>query len=335
MCPVDDFTLFDSTTAEPVVGTYMWPMRVFGPDTRKMIEEVKAELKEDRVHPKSLEPRSLTKIIRTIAIGSHEIFITQQGGLFARPSEELAGPYADSEPFQKKFQEKMEFQENLSGAFNRLLCELALLGVVSDPVSPVHISGGLMGEGYALVTVGGGSYLERTVAPTLAQRSGEWQLWTRYDEALLDRAAAQTCTGRLIDISPSVPTLIVGAYSLFARRLLSEALIDGWIVTEQLIDHLWQRHISPVKDKARRERLEDDRSYPASIRVEMLLTAGVIDGQMAEATQVARQHRNRLAHRAKISLQATTECLDAMRGMVEFICGEKVAPPPRSFFIGW
>jgi hypothetical protein len=52
-------------------------------------------------------------------------------------------------------------------SFNKIICELALLDVISEPASPLHISHGNLLEGHALITVGRGGYVvfERTVGP--------------------------------------------------------------------------------------------------------------------------------------------------------------------------
>lgn len=128
--------------------------------------------------------------------------------------------------------EQMTFEETATNAFNHFLCELALDGMWSEPVSPVHISfGQLIDDRFAVVTVSSGAagvnYLERTLGPVHALLTPEWLSWTMHPESVLDGPIQLSRADALHGISPTLPTLVCGAYSAASRRLLAECVIVG------------------------------------------------------------------------------------------------------------
>lgn len=95
--------------------------------------------------------------------------------------------------------------------------------------------------------------------------------------------------------------LLKGATGL-ARRDWGSALANLWIVIEQLLEGLWTREIvEPTcaldSSKVRKEQLNDNRSWTAATRIEMLYQRGVFDLGTLKALSKARKARNDLAHR--------------------------------------
>ena len=144
---------------------------------------------------------------------------------------------------------------------------------------------------------------------------------------MLDLAIQQDCSNRLSNRSATMPRLVAGAYYMYSRGELAEALIDSWIVVEQVIDSLWQAHVASVEGKARKDRLSDTRNYTASVRAEVLFSVGKIAPDLYELIDGARKHRNALAHRATITMSAADASLGAMKAAVELACGKTVEPP--------
>jgi hypothetical protein len=62
--------------------------------------------------------------------------------------------------------------------------------------------------------------------------------------------------------------------------------------------------------------LNDARTYVASVRAEVLLTAGVLDQSTYEMTQKARKVRNDMAHRVEMDQAAAEACVTAMLAML-------------------
>ena len=319
MSELDKF--YNSTFAgERVIGTYLYPYRIF-----------------DRVDWS--DPYSATAIVARINLESDEILVTCTGGLFIQPPAHLSDllTNAITEP-GKDLQAKLAFEEKTADVFNRIICELALNGIVSEPTTPVHISRGEMIDEHILITSASGGremYLERTLTPSLQLHLGTWRTNQLCSFEVVNAAIGQECTSRLNQISSSLPTLVAGAYFMFSRRQLSEALVDGWIVIEQIIVGLWTNYTSSIIAKSRRERLLDSRTYSVGVRIETLYTIDVISEPLYTALNAARKHRNELAHRAKINLAMATEVLDAMKQTIEFFCKASIAMPLANVGVNW
>lgn len=311
----------DPSEGERVIGTYIYPVRLFG-------------------SPDFADASSATVVIRTITIGLHDILVTRMGGLFVRPPGTLSDCRGPSGPHRSRVDTaaKLQYEEDVAGAFNRIICELALLGTVSEPASPVHIAHGQLVDGHAVVGSAPGGrevYLERTLGPYLTLLADHLRFWFVHPEDVLDQAAVQARTTVLASISDSLPALVPGAYYYLSRRQPAEAVMDSWIVTEQILDYLWQTYVSALLDHDRRERLSDSRTYTASVRTEVLHMAGVIDTSLYNAIHKARKHRNDLAHRAKITLSAAIDCLTTMKAAIEFVCNTSVAEPDVGTSVNW
>jgi hypothetical protein len=213
------------------------------------------------------------------------------------------------------------------------------MGIVSEPATPVHISHGKLIDNHALITSAGGGreiYLERTMTPSSHLRQGEWLMYPIHDAITAKKAGELECTKTLAVIKEDLPTLIAGAYSLFSRRLLSEALIDSWFVCERIIHYLWEHYLSAFSDKARINRLNDPRTYSAAVRTEILHSVGIIPLPLYDELNKARGHRNDLAHgKKKATLLASRTCLNAMKLCIEFVCEKKVGSPQVSNGVNW
>lgn len=293
-----------------VIGTYLYPYRLLS-------------------EPDWNDPYTATAVIATTNVDSLEVHITCNGGLFLRPPGKLVD-----------FQDKIAFEEKASNAFNRIICEFAFHGIVSEPSTPTHISAGKMIDDHALITSAGGEreiYPERTTNPSLhlLLPQGIWQMYPLVDAKTVQEVVHLKASSEIAKVSESLPALTAGAYSLFSRRQLSEALIDSWIVIEQLVDCFWSTHISQVSDKRRRGRLKDTRTYTSSVRIEILHTIGTFPRSLYEALAVARKHRNDLAHRADINLKMARETVTAMKQMIEFYCGCTIEPLLTNDSLNW
>jgi len=300
-----------------VVGTYIYPYCLL---TKPNVED----------------PFSITEVIQQIDTSQGKILVTRNGGLFIEPPAELA--HADPVN-EQAMQEKVAFEEKATKLFNLVICEYALHEIVSEPATQAHISAGRLVDGHAIVTsaIGGREiYFERTFMPLIQLLQGTWQMYHRFvDMQITVDVANLSCASHLAKISESLPALTAGAYSLFSQRQLSEALIDAWIVVEQIIDWLWDEHKNGISDADRKERLADPRTYTSAVRIELLHTIGVLDLGLYTNMTRARTHRNNLAHRATIRLDMASDTLMAMKSTIEFLCGTQVGAPSTSTAINW
>lgn len=296
-----------------VVGTHMSPPHVFGES-----------------HPEHPEDAFLVQA--EVRAGDLDVFITRGSGLFARAPLELVGFESPA------FDAKLAFMQGAAQAFNMVLCELALAGVISSPASPVQMSSGKLVNGYALITGGAGGrevYLDRTVDVLLDVVSYRWLTWSHVASDILGAATDLRRASRLGTVSAALPELIVGAYSNLSRHHAPEAIVDGWVVIEQLLDALWQTFVSAAQEPGRSAGLVDTRTYTAAVRAELLLTAGILPVNLWEKVTRARKDRNALAHRATMSIDAASGVCEAMQAMVEAFVGETVAPPLVARFLTW
>jgi len=312
----------DRTQGERVIGTYLHPLGLFG-------------------EPDWKESYSCTEVIRRVRIDSCEVLITRMGGLFVQPPEELSDLYRGCDTPELSVSDldaKLAFEETTADVLNLLICELALVGIVSEPASPVHINYGRLIDNHALVVAGSGAremYLERSIGPSLALLANHWIGWPVHGESLLDEVAGLARTRILAAMSATLPSLVAGAYYNYSRRQPAEALMDAWIVAEQILDSMWTEYVSGLEGAKRKTRLEDSRTYSASVRIEVLRTAGVTDEDMYEDLHQARKARNDLAHRALIDKEAALQGMCAMRRLIKLVCGSSVAHSDASHGVNW
>jgi len=305
--------------ADKVVGTYIYPYRLLS-------------------RPNWDDPLSATEVIQQIDTSQGKILVTRNGGLFIKPPAKLARDVDLNADPGSDIRAKMAFEEEAAKLFNLVICEYALHEIVSEPATPVHISIGKLIDGHALITGATGGreiYLERTLNPSTQLLQGSWRTPLVYDMQITVDVAKLSCASRLDEISENLPALTAGAYSLFSRRQLSEALIDAWIVVEQAIDWFWKRYKNQISDAERKKRLGDSRTYTSAIRIEILHTIGIIDPDLYKLMTTARTHRNKLEHRAKINSDMARETLIAMKSTIEFLCGMQVCEPLESYSVNW
>ena len=285
------------------IGSYIFPLRFFG-----------------NPHPDHAD--AATEIVKDIQIGEHLVHVTRGGGLFVTRPEGLATD------------ELFAFNEAIEISLNRLICEFALAAnLISEPMSPVHFWVAQLSNGHIDIRGAAGgreSYYERSIGPsTLLNGSDWWTSWTPVDESAVDQVAPLNFTTTISSISESAPRFVASAYSHYSRAHMAEAIIDAFVVIEQIVDHYWSQHISQVPLK-RRERLKDTRLYTASSRIEVLETTGVIDSAQSTHFHNARGHRNNVAHRGAVGPDSAKESMSALKAALELLCGDEVTQPQTS-----
>jgi hypothetical protein len=294
---------------DPMFGTHMSPPRFFG---------IQEEGHEENAF----------RIDAVADTGISTVSITRCGGLFVPiPDASLGADQAA----------RVSFVEAASHAINLVLCEFAFAGQVSVPASPVQMSAARRVHDYVVITIATGGremYEDRTLGPLAAVDSGRWYWWPRVDAGILRACSPLDRARELEAISSALPELIVGAYSNFSRHHPAEAIVDGWVVIEQLLDELWERHRGQSIEPGRRSAL-GDRTYTAAVRVEVLLAARLLPPDLYGPLTAARSKRNALAHRGEASIDGAQLVLDAMRTYIEWRLGTTVAPPEVMRGVTW
>lgn len=285
----------------PLKGTYLYPLKFFAPD-------------------RTVDPNDYLEVVRIIAVTGTNIAITRGGGLFVRNRDQ--------------YQTRAAIDE-LAKVFNLLLAEFALEGLVSLPITDVEIQDAKLIGRHASITGGWGDFADRTWGPyallaspvrDLGKQYGQpgndyWATnfyWVPHDPSILERIDGTPKALRLRDISSTLPTFVVAAAYHATRHNLPEGIITAWIVCEEILSFLWDQYVSQTSGKERRDRLADHRTYSAAVRLELLLTAGVLQLELYDLLNEARKVRNALAHRAAISQDAASACNKAMRETLKY-----------------
>jgi len=299
----------------PLKGVYIYPLKFFAAD-------------------RSWDPNDYLEVIRVINVIGTDVAITRGGGLFVRNHGQFKTP---------------ESIDQLVLLFNLLLCEFAFEGLEPEPVTYTDVQDAKLIGRHVSITGGYGSYAHKTYGPFALLASGVRDMgkgystpstlwapnvfWLPHDATIVERIAGLPNALCLNQLSPTLPTLLVAAVSHSARRNVAETVVSSWIVCEQILSYLWSEHVARVPDieqrkvgprssviivpdKERKTRLEDTRTYSASVRAEVLLTAGVLPADTYGLLQAARKIRNDLAHRTVVVQRSTITTNNAMRAML-------------------
>jgi hypothetical protein len=232
-----------------------------------------------------------------------------------------------------------------------LVCELSLNGLISEPVSWPHVQSAKLIGHYASITGGWGDFADRNwgpyallaakpvdVGPPYTMGAYYWPpnlYWMPYpDESILSRVDGVPLAERLAQQSISLPSFVAAAYYNAIRSNLAEASVDAWVAVEQILSDLWRQHVAAIPDGARRRRLTDSRTYPASVMAEVLFTAGTLPERLYGEIQRARKHRNDLAHGGAVSEEGARACLTAMVSTLNHVCSRSVYSPNTNFMGG-
>lgn len=329
-------SLFDSFSdpknGERIIGTYLSPLTLF---TSEATQSPATDLNK------------ATEVIKTININQHEIMITRTGGLFTKPPENLSDRHKDP-TLDQNFKAKMQFVGEFVKSLNLLICELSLssdlgiVGAISRTVTHADIGRGQLIGNLGLLTnttlsnCFGRERVDSYIYWLLQSvNTGNWFSWTKRQEGVLEKIEFLECTSTLNKISETIPPLIIGAYTSLSSQQFSEATIDSWMVIEQIIDFLWKEYTDSLADSKRKTRLNDTRTYSASVRLEVLLTTGIIPQDLSDNLHKVRAIRNDLVHRAKTDFTAAIESIKALKQTIEFICKKEVAEPSCMYGLSW
>ncbi len=117
-----------------------------------------------------------------------------------------------------------------------------------------------------------------------------------------------------------------------SHRDWGAALANLWIVVEQLVSELWTREVvNPTllvdQSKARRNQLNDSRTWTASAKIELLFQKELLELETFNALSVARKARNDLAHEGKPPTEHDAEsAYMAVCGLISIVLGGEHLP---------
>lgn len=291
----------------PCLIAYLHPFRVVDAESEPAWD---ATIQQINTH--SWDYVALHKLVGGIDVGlekPYHLVIGRDGALALPPLNELLTPQTAVE------------------TFNRYLAALLLGGVYCEAITP---------DGLDLGSIIDWTYI-RSQRPGLAAPNRFHEHVRRSQASPLEVIALsnprRTTVAALDDairaglrMLATVPT-VRGEYLLkgttgLARLDWGAALANLWIVVEQLVAFLWERHVvGPTvavdRSRARRSQLADTRTWTASARTEVLLQKEVIALNTAKALAVARKARNDLHHRGTHPTAADARAAyDGMTGLL-------------------
>jgi len=270
----------------PCMIAYLHPFRLVDAES-----EITWDATIEQINTCSWDYVALHKLVGGIDVGlekPYHLVIGRDGALALPPLDELRNPQAAVE------------------TFNRYLAALLLGGVYCEAITP---------DGLDLGSIIDWTYI-RSQRPGLAAPNRFHEHVRRSQASPLEAIALshpRRVTVAALDeamraglrMLAAVPT-VRGEYLLkgttgLARLDWGAALANLWIIVEQLVAFLWERHVvTPTlaadRSKTRRSQLADTRTWTASARIEMLVQKEAIGLVTAKALAVARKARNDLHH---------------------------------------
>ncbi|HQV05073.1 MULTISPECIES: hypothetical protein [unclassified Novosphingobium] len=193
--------------------------------------------------------------------------------------------------------------------FNRCLAALLIGGVYCEAVTPDGLDlGSIIDWKYVRSHRYGLAASNRFHEQIRYGKASAIEAITLFRPRTIAFATLQNAMKSGLEVLNLLPTL-QGEYLLkggtgLARRDWGAALANLWIVTEQLVSGLWAREVvePTLKDNpstARRNQLNDTRTWTVSARLELLYQKGVIPAETFGALGKARKARNSLSHEGK------------------------------------
>jgi len=289
--PLDRFVKRDSYT--PMYGTHIFPLIYFGKERPN-------------------DPNDYLKVFFEAFIDGNRVSITKGGGVFLQRGDDT----------------KLKTSDEVVFVLNKVMCELAFVGVVSQPVTGTDVQHSVRIRDHIAIAGGGGSHAERTWGPLSLLASEPYSMspkniwWTPNFNWFvrpidISPISGFEITSRLESISSSIPRLIVATNYHMSKGNSAEMLLSSWIVCEQLIDFYWNQYIGKYQME-RKNRLKDTRTYSVAVRLEILETAGVFSLELTELLHDVRRIRNGLAHRAVSNAYDMLAASQALRNILTF-----------------
>jgi hypothetical protein len=300
----------DQLNSNRLLGTHLYPYVYFANDI-----------------PRPLDERTATEVISTVAAPVLPVHITRNGGLFA------PYPVFDITNDPGLASRAVSSRNDAIVAINNVICELSLLGVVSEPAAWAHmgIGYGVANRARVYLASGGREFYEhRTLAPIQHYKvppQPSLPLYKSQDPSILSELQLLRRVSVLSQIGQHLPLFVGSAYSFYSEGEYAQAITNAWVACELMLYKLWKTRADQLDDPARKKRLLDTRSYSAAIQTEVLYTAAAIPNDIYLALNVARKRRNDLVHSGEVSFQGAADTMKALKQFLEYEIGLTVADP--------
>lgn len=297
----------------PALQAYLTPFRVVEKDA----DAVPWSATIEQINKYGWDYAALHEIIGGINIGleyPHCLLVCRDGGLVLPPLPDLLSD-----------QSAIEY-------FNRLLAGLLIGGVYCEALTP---------DGLELASILDWNYVRSVREGRAATNVFHSHIRLRAASSLEAIALYQPRCVRLPDLqkamslglaalgklAPMQGEFLLRGVTAYARRDWGHALANLWIVTEQLLEALWERHVlSPLPQdavgKRRRAQLTDTRTWTAATKVELLHQKGIVSISAFIDLSEARKARNELSHKGthpnnENAKSAYSSVVDLMRTVLD------------------
>lgn len=129
--------------------------------------------------------------------------------------------------------------------------------------------------------------------------------------------------------------LSLEAFSNYTMHKWNNTLLLGWAFLEILIDRIWENSIlASITDTEikRKKRLEDNRTYSASVKTELLYISEIIDLDTYNCLNKLRNIRNSLIHKGKAASESdVTVIFELTKSIIQAVTELE----PKLYNPGW
>ena len=202
--------------------------------------------------------------------------------------------------------------------YNDLLCKLFLGGMNVEAITNRDITTGNIYESKSIWPVGFGESWNSHIHAELRMRvvgvTDAIVLYQPENRTIsIEEMNGMLNKGTLIvDTIPNLSIFhLLNGITEYNHCNWQAALTYLWVIAEEITDWLWSQkvinHVSGDNAKKRKEMLKDTRTFPISVKQEVLMQTGVLKENEYNSLFVIRQARNKLIHEGKMisEIQAT------------------------------
>ena len=302
----------------PALVAYLSPFRIVGKDVD--VEPWSATIEE--VNGGTWDYVALHEVVGGLDVGlprPYHMIVARDGALALPPLPELRSDQAAVE------------------YFNRCLAGLLLGGLYCEAINLDGLDLGRIIDWKYLRSVRGGASAPNRFHKHIRYRTASAlesiELYKpRSVKFSIVESAMRTGLAALNRLEPARGEYLLKGATGLARRDWGSALANLWIVTEQLLEALWNREIvvpagALDNSKARKDQLNDNRTWTTATRIEMLHQKGIFDLATLTALSKARKARNDLAHRGLHPAEKDAEaCYAGVCSLIRAVLGDDTLP---------
>jgi hypothetical protein len=253
--------------------------------------EDKLSISLDQINANSYENEKLSKVIGTLPINGSGIHaLLSYDGAIACPRN-------------------AEYPSNESAidVLNRMLCAILLGGIHTKVVSHPELCSGTLHDGMDVFVHDPSIHTQ--LRHKWASVPERMQLMHPRVLSLADLTSAYLHGITVIDsIDNFSPFFLLHGYTAMVNQNRSDALSSLWIVVEQLTWFIWNNKFMrsskfhpSIAMKSRKDSMkQDNRTWPISVKHEILWQIKLISDECYSALALARKQRNDLVHEGKI-----------------------------------